>query len=110
MTVDDYQRILTQPQNAVIKQYAQLLSADNVNLSFTDDALTEIARYAFTANETTENIGARRLHTIIENLLEDISFNAGGEHPLIDVTVDGRYVKEHFANTDAAEDLQRFIL
>ncbi len=110
LTVDDYKRILTQPQNAVIKQYAQLLSADNVNLSFTDDALTEIARYAFTANETTENIGARRLHTIIENLLEDISFNAGGEHPLIDVTVDGRYVKEHFANTDAAEDLQRFIL
>ena len=79
-------------------------------LSFTDDALGAIAKYAFTANEREENIGARRLHTIVENLLDDISFNAGGDHPLTKVEVDEKYVKEHVSREYEGEDLQRFIL
>ena len=82
LTVEDYKRILTQPEHAITKQYAALLKTDNILLQFTDDALTAIAQYAYQANETSENIGARRLHTIMENLLEDISFNAGGTIPL----------------------------
>mgnify|MGYP001542910923 CR=1 FL=1 len=88
----DFKAVLTQPENAVTKQYAALLSADNVNLTFTDEALDEIARYAFLANENTENIGARRLHTVLENLLDDVSFNANGQHPVIDMVVDATYV------------------
>ncbi|MEG1884228.1 MAG: ATP-dependent protease ATPase subunit HslU, partial [Clostridia bacterium] len=84
LTQEDFEKILTQPQNAVTKQYTALLSSDKVKLSFTADALGEIARFAFLANENTENIGARRLHTVMENLLDDISFNANGEHPEID--------------------------
>jgi len=78
LTVEDYKRILHQPEHAITKQYEALLATDDVQLEFTDDALDAIARYAYNANETSENIGARRLHTIVENLLEDISFNAGG--------------------------------
>ncbi|MDY3976215.1 MAG: ATP-dependent protease ATPase subunit HslU, partial [Eubacteriales bacterium] len=81
LTVEDYKRILHQPEHAITKQYEALLATDDVQLEFTDDALDAIARYAYNANETSENIGARRLHTIVENLLEDISFNAGGDHP-----------------------------
>ena len=65
LTADDFKRILTQPENSIIKQYTALLEADSVALSFTDDALTEIAKHAYTVNETTENIGARRLHTVM---------------------------------------------
>lgn len=79
LTEDDFYAILTQPDNAVTKQYAALLKPDNVNLSFTEDALREIAKFAFRANEQNENIGARRLHTVMENLLNDISFNANGQ-------------------------------
>ena len=110
LTVDDYKRILTQPQHAITKQYEALLKTDNILLSFTDDALGAIAKYAFTANEREENIGARRLHTIVENLLDDISFNAGGDHPLTKVEVDEKYVKEHVSREYEGEDLQRFIL
>ncbi len=110
LTREDFLKILTQPQNAVTKQYAALLSADKVKLSFTDDALSEIAHYAFLANESTENIGARRLHTVLENLLDDISFNASGQHPEIDVVIDAQYVKEHLKDEFADEDIHKYIL
>ena len=110
LTVEDYKRILHQPEHAITKQYEALLATDDVQLEFTDDALDAIARYAYNANETSENIGARRLHTIVENLLEDISFNAGGDHPMVKVVVDASYVKEHMPSELNGEDLGRFIL
>ncbi|MDR0841192.1 MAG: ATP-dependent protease ATPase subunit HslU [Christensenellaceae bacterium] len=110
LAVEDYERILTQPEHAITEQYAALLEVDNIVLSFADSAISAIARYAYSANESGENIGARRLHTIVENLLEDISFNAGGDHPLIQVEVDETYVKEHISRDYGGEDLQKFIL
>lgn len=110
LSEENFKQILTQPKNAVIKQYAALLSADNVNLNFTDDALGEIAHYAWLQNTTTENIGARRLHTVLENLLDDISFNANGTHPMIDVTVDASYVRDRLSEGLAEEDLRKYIL
>ena len=110
LTQEDFKSILTQPENAVTKQYAALLSADNVKLTFTDDALSEIARYAYLANESTENIGARRLQTVLENLLDVISFNANGQHPMIDLTVDADYVTERLKGEFTDEDIHRYIL
>lgn len=110
LTQEDFRRILTQPENAVTKQYAALLSADKVNLSFTDDALNEIARFAFIANSNTENIGARRLHTVVENLLDDIAFNANGQHPVIDFVIDAPYVNEHLKDEFREEDVHKYIL
>lgn len=106
----DFKAILTQPENAVTKQYAALLSADNVHLTFTDEALDEIARYAFLANENTENIGARRLHTVLENLLDDVSFNVNGQHPVIDMVVDAAYVNERLRQEFTDEDIHKYIL
>lgn len=109
LSKNDLRNILIQPQNAITKQYEMLLATDNVNITFLDDALDAIAEYAFEANETSENIGARRLHTIIENLLEDISFNAGGNHPVIDLKIDAAYVREHLGETEN-RDLHKYIL
>ncbi|MGN0784750.1 MAG: ATP-dependent protease ATPase subunit HslU [Candidatus Aphodomorpha sp.] len=106
----DFKAILTQPENAVTKQYAALLSADNVHLSFADEALDEIAKYAYLANENQENIGARRLHTVLENLLDDISFNANGQHPMIDLTIDAAYVSERLHHEFTDEDIHKYIL
>lgn len=94
LTKDDFFKILTQPKNALTKQYAEMLSVDNINLSFTEDALMEIATIAERENENDENIGARRLHTILEMLLEDISFNADGTHPMLDVVINREYVQK----------------
>ena len=110
LTQEDFRQILTQPENAVTKQYEALLSTDNVRLTFTDDALSEIAKYAYLANQNTENIGARRLHTVLENLLDDISFNANGEHPLIDVQIDAQYVDEHLEKEFHEDDVHKYIL
>lgn len=110
LTADDLKQILVQPKNALIKQYQALLQADNVRLVFQDDAIEAIARYAKMVNETSENIGARRLHTVIETLLEDISYNAGGNHPVIDVIIDAAYVKEHLQGQIKDTDLQKYIL
>ncbi len=110
LTREDLKRILTQPKNALIKQYQAMLEADNVRLIFKEDAIEEIARYAVVVNETSENIGARRLHTVIENLLEDISYNAGGNHPMIDLEIDAAYVKEHLKEQIKDNDLQKHIL
>ena len=110
LTQEDFRKILTQPENAVTKQYTALLATDNVRMSFTDDALAEIAHYAFLANENTENIGARRLHTVLENLLDDISFNANGQHPEIDLVIDASYVDEHLKDEFQQEDIHKYIL
>lgn len=94
LTAKEFLKILTEPENAVTLQYKELLKVDNVNLILQDDALKEIAEYAEKANCNNENLGARRLHTIMEALLEDISFNASGDHPMVDVVVDKDYVKK----------------
>ena len=110
LTEKDFKKILSQPKNAVTLQYASLLKVDNINLSFTDDALDEIAAMAAAENESSENIGARRLHTIMELLLEDISFNANGSHPMLDVVVDKNYVQNAFKDTKKKFDLKKYVL
>jgi ATP-dependent HslUV protease ATP-binding subunit HslU len=110
LTKDDFKNILTQPKNAITLQYQSLLEVDNVELSFDDSAIDKIAELAFIVNETTENIGARRLHTIMEHLLEDISFNANGEHPIIELKIDEQYVTEHLKSLIKENDLEKFII
>ncbi len=106
---DDFVRILTEPRNALIKQYVALLRTENVELEFTEDGIREVARIAAAANSSMENIGARRLHTVLEKLLEDVSFAApdmDGQHVLID----GARVRESLSKILESEDLSRFIL
>lgn len=110
LTFDDFVRIFTEPENAVTRQYAALLSVENINLTFTPDAIEEMSRIAVLENETGEDIGARRLHTVMESLLEDISFNADGNNPVLDVKVDREYVKEHLAKEISEHDLKKYIL
>ncbi len=110
LTKEDFKRILSEPKNSVTFQYASLLKVDNINVTFTEDALDEMAEMAFAENETSENIGARRLHTIMESLLEDISFNASGDHPMLDVKVDRTYVQNAFKETKKKFDLKKYIL
>ncbi len=107
---EDFVKILTQPQNSLIKQYTALLEADGIRLSFSEEAIEAMAGYAYEANSTMENIGARRLHTIVENLLEDISFNAGNVFPPVDVKIDKKYVDEHMKDYLKDRDLSRFVL
>ena len=110
LTKIDFERIMTQPENAITKQYQAMLAVDNVKLTFKDDALVAIADFAFKANETQENIGARRLHTVVEKMLEDISFNAGGNHPEVEVVIDEAYVHEHLTAYSDMAPLDRFVL
>ncbi len=105
----DLLQILTQPQNAITKQYQALLKTEGVNLVFTDDALEEIAKSSQILNENSENIGARRLHTIMENILEDISFNAGGGLD-VEVVVNAEYVRNHLNDKAVERNLSKFIL
>ncbi len=107
---DDFKKILTMPENAVTRQYASLLAVDKINLSFTEDAIDEISSIAAIENQTGEDIGARRLHTIMESLLEDISFNASGDHPVIDLVIDKKYVVEHLSKQVKHLDLRKYIL
>lgn len=109
LTLEDYERILTKPENAILKQYTAMLETDNLHLIFEDEALHAIAQYAYYANENSENIGARRLHTIVENLLEDISFNTTGDHPMIDVVIDEKYVKDHLKQK-GDKNVERYII
>lgn len=106
----DFIDILTQPDNAITKQYAHLLSVDKIKLSFTPDAIEEIAEIAELENETSENIGARRLHTIMENLLEEISYNASGEYDEFELVIDKAYVEKHLNVTIKKYDLKKYIL
>ena len=106
---DDFKRILKEPDNSLIKQYKELLKTENVNLVFTDDGIDMLAKISAEVNSSVENIGARRLHTIIEKVLDDISFNAtdrAGET----VTVDKKYVNENLGNLVKDTDLSKFIL
>jgi ATP-dependent HslUV protease ATP-binding subunit HslU len=105
----DFIRILTEPKNALIKQYTALLDTEGLKLGFSEDAIATIARFAATVNEHTENIGARRLHTILEKVLEDISFEAP-EMKKKTVKVDAAYVQKQLANIVKDQDLSRYIL
>ena len=111
LSVEDYKRILTQPENALIRQYQLLLGVDGVSLDFQDSALQTIAECAWQANETAENIGARRLHTMLERILNDIAFNAGGgDAPEVCVTIDADYVNAQLGNDAHAKDVRKYIL
>ena len=106
---EDFKRILKEPDNSLIKQYKELLKTENVNLVFTDDGIDMLAKISAEVNSSVENIGARRLHTIIEKVLDDISFNAtdkAGET----ITIDKKYVNENLGNLVKDTDLSKFIL
>src|SRR5881394_572031 len=109
LTIQDFIRILTEPKSSLVKQYTALLETEGVKLEFTKEALAEIARFAFRVNEGTENIGARRLHTIMERVLDEISFSASdkkGEH----IRVDAEYVGKMLTDIVKDQDLSRYIL
>ena len=107
---DDFYKILTQPKNALTLQYEQLLSVDNIKLKFTPDALKKISEIAERENETSENLGARRLHNILEFVLEDISYNANGDHPVMDVLIDDKYVEKALQDTTKKYDLSKYVI
>ena len=109
LTMEDFVRILTEPKSSLVKQYTALLETEDVKLEFTPEALQEIAHFAFRVNESTENIGARRLHTIMERVLDALSFDAPerkGEH----VTIDADYVRKMLSDIVKDQDLSRYIL
>jgi ATP-dependent HslUV protease ATP-binding subunit HslU len=109
LTMEDFIRILTEPKSSLVKQYMALLETEGVKLEFTPDSLEEIARFAFRVNEGTENIGARRLHTIMERVLDEISFDASekkGEH----IIIDAEYVRKMLVDIVKDQDLSRYIL
>ena len=110
LTATEFYKILTQPKNAITMQQAELLKVDNIDLEFEQDALQEIARIAELENENNENIGARRLHTIMETLLEEISFNADGEYPLSKVVITRDFVIKALEQTVKKYDLSRYIM
>ena len=110
LTQEDFVAILTKTDNAITRQYAALLEVDKVHLTFDEEALNEIARIAMLSNEAGEDIGARRLHAVFEELLEDVSFNAGGDNmPDVYLTITADYVKEHL-KTAKEMDMRRYIL
>ena len=109
LTRDDFVRILTEPRNALVKQYVALLSTENIELTFTPDAIARIADFAARVNDTTENIGARRLHTVMERLVDELSFEAPDLHDRT-VTIDATYVDRMLADIVRDEDLSRYIL
>jgi len=109
LTMEDFIAILTEPKSSLVKQYTALLETEGLKLEFTRDALDEIARFAFRVNESTENIGARRLHTIMERVLDEISFNAP-ELTEKTVNVDAAYVQKMLADIVKDQDLSRYIL
>jgi ATP-dependent HslUV protease ATP-binding subunit HslU len=109
LTEEDFVRILTEPKNALIKQYIALLETEGVKLAFSDDAIASLARFAVMVNEQTENIGARRLHTILERVLDEISFEAP-ELKKKNVKIDAAYVAKQLAEIAKNQDLSRYIL
>ena len=109
LTVEDFVRILKEPKNALSKQYIALMETEGIKLQLTDDALEEVARFAAKVNESSENIGARRLHTIMEKLLEEISFE-GPDLKKKNVKVDAAYVRRQLADIVKDQDLSRYIL
>jgi ATP-dependent HslUV protease ATP-binding subunit HslU len=109
LSEEDFIRILTEPKNALIKQYQALLDTEGIKLTFTEDAISEVAHFAATVNQSSENIGARRLHTILEKLLEDVSFD-GPDLKRKSVKVDAGYVRKQLADIVKDQDLSRYIL
>ncbi len=109
LTKDDFVRILTEPKNALTKQYSALMSTEGVEVKFTDDAIEAVASYAFKVNQTAQNIGARRLYTIMERLLEELGFEAP-EMKDAHVTINAEYVSKRLEEITQDEDLSRFIL
>ncbi|CAK9886992.1 MAG: ATP-dependent protease ATPase subunit HslU [Candidatus Erwinia impunctatus] len=109
LTTEDFERILTEPSASVTVQYKALMETEGVNVTFTEDGIRRIASAAWQVNETTENIGARRLHTVLERLMEEISFDASDRHGE-SFTIDAEYVSQHLDELVADEDLSRFIL
>jgi ATP-dependent HslUV protease ATP-binding subunit HslU len=109
LTMEDFIRILTEPKSSLVKQYTALLETEGVKLEFTSESLEEVAHFAFRVNEGTENIGARRLHTIMERVLDEISFEAP-EKKGQQITVDGDYVRKMLTDIVKDQDLSRYIL
>jgi ATP-dependent HslUV protease ATP-binding subunit HslU len=109
LTKEDFIRILTEPKNALIRQYKELLKTENIELLFKEDSMSEIAEIAAQVNDSTENIGARRLHTIMEKILEDVSFNAP-DMPKQKIVIDAKYVKEKIEGIVKDRDLSHYIL
>jgi len=109
LTTEDFERILTEPNASVTVQYKALMATEGVNIDFTEDGIKRIAQAAWQVNETTENIGARRLHTVLERLMEDISYDASDRNGE-SITIDAAYVSKHLDELVADEDLSRFIL
>ncbi|MCI5790457.1 MAG: ATP-dependent protease ATPase subunit HslU [Clostridiales bacterium] len=111
LTEEDFEKILREPDNALVMQYAEMLKVDKVNLKFTDDAIKEMAHIAYLENENNENIGARRLHTVMEMLLEDVSFNADGSTDTdIELLVNREYVQKHLEKALRTLNLKKYIL
>jgi ATP-dependent HslUV protease ATP-binding subunit HslU len=109
LSVDDFERILVSTDVNQVKQYQALLATEGVTLDFRPEAIRRLAEIAFQVNEKTENIGARRLYTVLEKLLEEISFDAGKRGAVI-VTIDARYVDERLGELASNEDLARYVL
>ena len=109
LTEDDFVKILTEPDNAVLKQYKALLGVDGVELDFTEDAIREIARTAYYENENSENLGARRLHAVLEHLLKDVLYEAD-DNETKEIHIDKDYVTAHLATSLRAASLRKYIL
>ena len=109
LTKDDFIKILTTPRNAITIQYATLLKVDGIDLKFTEDAIEAIAEISESMNNTREDIGARRLHTVMENLIEDVSFNADGSAD-VEVVINKAYVEERLGSENKSKDLKKYIL
>ncbi|AIV04347.1 MULTISPECIES: HslU--HslV peptidase ATPase subunit [Vibrio] len=109
LTSNDFKRILTEPKASLTEQYVALMKTENVDVEFTEDGITQIAEAAWTVNETTENIGARRLHTVMERLMDEISYDAA-EQSGAKFVINAAYVKDRLGDTIEDEDLSRFIL
>lgn len=109
LTKDDFVRILTEPDNAVLKQYKELLGVDGVSLNFSDEAIDEIARVAFEENENSENLGARRLHAVLESLLKDVLYEAD-DNVTKEINIDKAYVEAHLSANLKERNLRRYII
>ena len=110
LKAEDFEKILTDTENSLLLQYKAMLKVDNIQLDFKEEAIKEMCKIAEVENETSENIGARRLHNILEKLLEDISFNASGDHPVIKVNIDKEYINKYLSNELKSFNLKKYIL
>ncbi|MDE5616389.1 MAG: AAA family ATPase [Clostridia bacterium] len=110
LTENDFEEILTKPDNAILMQYTALLGVDKVSLKFTAEAIKQIAKICAVENENNEDIGARRLHTMMESLLEDISYEAGNTDKASEVVIDKEFVEKHFESVIKRMNLNKYIL